>query len=234
MFACHQHHQPPESDISYLLQCIQWSKCFQYSPHFASLHVSQCRYAVMKYQHFHCKVPSAFLFAGKHCWWLEKKKQQLGIQANMKTVSSAPISPFPSKSSDETLSNRKVETPGFAPHPEILSLAAQFFRLLYIISMEVFQPEKMMAASWNQLLGGQSASISFQGDWTKDRTLMNESLCSLSMLWRFRLGCVFFFPCQIYAMQISMAAPKWATAFINHILKGRMCFSYSLPRSINF
>lgn len=76
-----------------------------------------------------------------------KKKQQLGIQANMKTVSSAPISPFPSKSSDETLSNRKVETPGFAPHPEILSLAAQFFRLLYIISMEVFQPEKMMAAS---------------------------------------------------------------------------------------
>ena len=26
----------------------------------------------------------------------------------------------------------------------------------------------------------------------------------------------------------------WATAFINHILKGRMCFSYSLPRSINF
>ena len=27
---------------------------------------------------------------------------------------------------------------------------------------------------------------------------------------------------------------KWATAFINHILKGRMCFSYSLPRSINF
>ena len=25
-----------------------------------------------------------------------------------------------------------------------------------------------------------------------------------------------------------------SNAFINHILKGRMCFSYSLPRSINF
>ena len=26
----------------------------------------------------------------------------------------------------------------------------------------------------------------------------------------------------------------WATAFINHILKGRICLGYSLPRSINF
>ena len=175
MFACHQHHQPPESDdkISFAMHddpsVSNTHHTLQVSMYISPTWKPSCRHEIPAFslqgsiRNVFFSLETALLVTGK-------KTQQLGIQTNMKTVSSAPISPFPSKSSDETLSNRNEHLD--PPHRKF-SLFAQFSVIRY--HSMTFNRENC------RFFSASCRSISCQGI-SKDRTLMNESLCSLSML----------------------------------------------------
>ena len=153
-----------------------------------SMYISPYMEAVMpvKYQHFHCKDPSAMFFFRwrPHCWWLEKNTAAWNPDQHEDCVKCSNLTLSLQILSWNVVKSQKLKHLD-PPASEILSFCS-VFRLYVSFDWSSTEPKLPFLE-----IRGSCRSISFQGI-SKDRTLMNESLCSLSMLWRFRLGCFFF------------------------------------------
>lgn len=139
----------------------------------------------VKYQHFHCKDPSAMFFFRwrPHCWWLEKNTAAWNPDQHEDCVKCSNLTLSLQILSWNVVKSQKLKHLD-PPASEILSFCS-VFRLYVSFDWSSTEPKLPFLE-----IRGSCRSISFQGI-SKDRTLMNESLCSLSMLWRFRLGCFF-------------------------------------------
>ena len=196
--------------VRYLIFCnAWWSKCFQYStsfrisPHFASLHVYKpYMEAIMpvKYQHFHCKDPSAMFFSLETALLVTgKKNSSLESRPTWRlcqVLQSHPFPPNPQLKRCQILNVKKNNTwirPASGNSQFLLSFS--FYTYHFDGSSNRKKIVPLLEISCLQV------SQLPRGPISKDRTLMNESLCSLSMLWRFRLGLFFF---SMSDMQISM------------------------------